>query len=358
MLLDYFYMKGLYIMKAEIKPSYDIERKRLADIIPLSAPFTVFIEPTRYCNFKCFYCMHSTRADENGELAKTGYKMKHMDFSMYEQLLEQLLAFPERPKRIVFSGLGEPLMNPELPGMIKRARELEAAQRLDILTNASLLTHELSHALVEAGTTRIQISLQGLDSRKYKDVSGVTVDFDRIYENLSYLYKHKKNCSIFIKIIDSILEGDSEKERFYHLFGDICDQIFIEHLITLQQQMKDHNGLANNTFNLNNEKVIYRHVCPVIFYMLQIDVDGNVFPCPVGGLPKHFSIGNINDEPLISIWEGKRRKSLFRGHLMLKRKKIPVCATCSACAAVLDNSEFLDDMAPEILMRMDAEGSV
>ncbi|GBF33442.1 radical SAM protein [Desulfocucumis palustris] len=336
-------------MKAEIKPSYDLNRKRLADIIPLSTPFTIFIEPTRHCNFKCFYCLHSTRGREKGEFAKTGYQIKHMDFSMYELIIGQLMSFPEHPKRIVFSGLGEPLMNPRLPEMIKRAGDSGAAQRLDILTNASLLTPELSDALIAAGVTRIQVSLQGLDARKYKEVSGVTVDFDRMYENLIYLYQHKGNCSIFIKIIDSLLEGEADRERFYNLFGDICDQIFIEHLITLQQQMGDLGGRADDSRNINNEEVFFRNVCPVIFYMLQIDVDGNVFPCPVGGLPKHFALGNIQDQSLSRIWNGRRRTNLIRAHLMLNRKKFPVCATCATCATVLDETEFLDDAAGRLL---------
>lgn len=340
-------------MKAEIKPSYDVNRRHLSDIIPLSTPFTIFIEPTRYCNFKCFYCLHSTRGEEKGEFAKTGYQIKHMDFSMYELIIEQLMSFPERPIRIVFSGLGEPLMNPKLPEMIKGARDLGVAQRLDILTNASLLTPELSDALVAAGATRIQVSLQGLDSRKYKEVSGVTVDFDKMHNNLTYLYQHKGKCSIFIKIIDSLLNGDADRERFYNLFGNICDQIFIEHLITLQQQMGDHGGMADNNRNLNNEEVVYRDVCPVIFYMLQVDVDGNLFPCPVGGLPKHFTLGNINKESLTQIWNGRRRTNLIRGHLKFNRKKIPVCSTCAACAAVLDESEFLDDAAGRLLALFD-----
>ena len=55
---------------AEIKPNYDTNRKKLADVIPLPAPFTVYIEQTKYCNFKCFYCIHSTSDEENGEFQK------------------------------------------------------------------------------------------------------------------------------------------------------------------------------------------------------------------------------------------------------------------------------------------------
>ena len=33
---------------AEIKPNYDTKRKKLAEIIPLASPFTVYIEQTKY----------------------------------------------------------------------------------------------------------------------------------------------------------------------------------------------------------------------------------------------------------------------------------------------------------------------
>ncbi|WDC83281.1 hypothetical protein PL321_10890 [Caloramator sp. mosi_1] len=89
-------------MTGKIKPSYDTNRKRLADIIPLSTPFTIFIEPTRYCNFKCFYCLHSTKDYKDGEWSKTGYEIKHMDEKLYDKILENICKFPNKPKRIVF----------------------------------------------------------------------------------------------------------------------------------------------------------------------------------------------------------------------------------------------------------------
>ena len=53
---------------AEIKPSYDTKRQKLSEIIPLDSPLSMYIEPTRTCNFKCFYCMHSTRGEKGGVL--------------------------------------------------------------------------------------------------------------------------------------------------------------------------------------------------------------------------------------------------------------------------------------------------
>ncbi|WPX07802.1 radical SAM/SPASM domain-containing protein [Anaerocellum danielii] len=342
-------------MKAKIKPRYDINRQKLADIIPLSTPFTILIEPTRYCNFKCFYCIHSTREEQRGAWSRYGYNLKHMEFEMYEKILCDITKFPERLKRVVFSGLGEPLMNPELPKMVARARELNIADRLDVVTNASLLTPELSDALIEAGVTRIEISLQGLNSEKYKEVSKINLNFEKFYENLRYLYKHKGNCTIFVKIIDVLLDSKEDENRFYELFGEISDEIYVEHLIAAQQPMGNIRGLVDNSRNLNSEMVEFKRVCAVIFYSLQIDVDGNVFPCCALTLPKELIIGNVKEEGLVQIWNGKKRIDLIKKHLKFNRNLIIGCSDCVAfmCATPNDKNEYLDDVAGDLLKRFE-----
>ncbi|OGV32589.1 MAG: radical SAM protein [Lentisphaerae bacterium GWF2_45_14] len=345
-------------MSAVVKPSYDTQRRRLADSLPLSAPFTVFIEPTRYCNLKCFFCMHGTRGNSDGALARAGLEVKHMDFELYKSLMRQLAEFPEPPIRIVYSGLGEPLMNLRLSEMIAFAKDMNIFKRLDILTNATLLTHELSDSLTASGVSRIQVSLEGLDSKKYKEVTGVNIDFEKLRENLDYLYTHKGKSSVFIKIIDALLETQEQKDLFYKLFGGICDQIFIEHLITLQQPMGNPKGLADNTRNLNNEEVVPRDVCPVVFYQLQIDVDGNVFPCPVSGLPASFAMGNIKEETLVEIWNGRKRNKLICSHLRHERSRVPICNTCHATSCILDENENLDDDTGKLLQFFDIDKEV
>lgn len=340
-------------MNAEIKPSYDPNRQKLADIIPLSTPFTVYIEPTRYCNFKCFYCMHSTRGQKDGAFARTGYALKHLASEQYERLLNQLSRFPEKIKRIVFSGLGEPLMNPRLPEMIALARQRGVTDRIDVITNGTLLTHERSEALVRAGLSRLQISLQGLTAEKYHEVCGVAVDMEKLAEEIAYFYQNKGASTVFIKIIDALLEGERQREQFFQSFGSLCDQIFVEHLITLEQQMGDHGGRADNTRNMNNEVYRDSQVCPVIFYHLQVDVDGHVFPCPVPGLPSSFAMGNMMQTPLYEIWNGNAHMRLMRGHLEGKRKVLPVCDTCVTYACIINENERLDDDAARTLRQLE-----
>ena len=222
---------------AEIKPYYDTNRKKLADIIPLAQPFTVYIEQTKYCNFKCFYCIHSTRDDESGEFQKLGHRMMHMDEAYFDKIVRDLKEFPEGGiKRIVFSGLGEPLTNPLLPTFVKKIVDADIAGRVEVITNGLLLTPEKSDALVAAGITNINISVQGLDAAGYEKTCGVRIDFETYLENLRYLFAHKKNTAIYIKAIDATVPTEEEKKTFLELFSPMADRIFIEHLVVMQQQ--------------------------------------------------------------------------------------------------------------------------
>jgi MoaA/NifB/PqqE/SkfB family radical SAM enzyme len=338
-------------MRAEIKPSYDVNRRNLADVLPLSAPFTLYIEPTKACNFQCFYCMHSTREDPEGVFRQSGYRSAHMGEAFYEKLAADILRFPEQPKRLVFSGLGEPLCHPRLPWMIQYARDAGFAGRIDVITNGALLTRERADALTDAGVSRIQISVQGLSGPDYQQNCGAALDFEGYLRALRYLYEHRGATRIFIKIIDALLEDERQERLFYQIFGDLCDDIFVEHLIVMQQQMGDHGGRVDPGRNLNGEATVFREVCPVVAYHLQISAEGDTFPCPVPGLPREFSLGNAHESALPEIWNGVKRRGFIRGHLMKNRGKMRVCRSCAACAAVLDPNENLDDQAAELLKR-------
>jgi len=293
--------------------------------------------------------MHSTRGKVNGAWAKTGFDLKHMPFDLYKEAILQLSVFPQRIKRLVFSGIGEPILNPELPKMIEYAKSADIFERIDIITNASILNRETSNALIDAGLSKLMISLQGLSSEKYREVCGVSWDIDEMIDNITYFYKNRKSCLVFIKIIDAILSGKDEEIKFFELFGNICDTIFVEHLITLEQQMGDHNGKADNTRNLNNEIYHYADVCPVIFYHINVNADGDVFPCPVPGLQRSFSLGNIKEVGIRDIWNGNRRKNLIREHLKLNRKNIGICKSCVTYACINDSNERLDEYADGLL---------
>ncbi|MBU3176435.1 radical SAM protein [Clostridium estertheticum] len=337
-------------MKAELKPYYDTDRKKLADIIPLSHPFTVYIEQTRVCNFKCFYCIHSTRDILGGEFEKLGHTIKHMEFKMYEEIIKQLSEFPTGIKRIVFSGLGEPLMNPRLPEMVKLAVEAQIADRVEVITNGVLLTPKVSDKLIEAGITNINVSIQGISADQYKKTCGTSIDFDRFISNLTYLYNHRKDTQIYIKAIDATLKSKEDEQLFFEIFGSISDRIYIEHLIVMQQQMDELKGIVDGTKNFYNEELdVNRKVCAQAFYFLQVGCDYDTFPCPNPGLPKSLSMGNMKENTLLEIWNGAKRKKLLRTMLEFNKDSIPECNSCKTFNCINNPLENLDEDAQNLV---------
>lgn len=336
---------------AEIKPNYDTKRKKLAEVIPLAAPFTVYIEQTKYCNFKCFYCIHSTRDEADGEFRALGHRMQHMDEVFFEKIIRELKEFPQDGiKRIVFSGLGEPLMNPHLPDYVRMVVEAGIAGRVEIITNGLLLTPEKSRALVAAGITNINISVQGLDAAGYEKTCGIRIDFERYLENLKYLYEHKGNVQIYIKAIDATLGTKENEEKFFEIFSPFADRIYIEHLVVMQQQMDGLREIVDGTKNFYGEELdVNRKVCAQSFYFMQIGCEGDIFPCPVPGLGKNLSMGNAKEHTLTEIWNGSRRRGFLRKMLKKEKDQIPDCATCTCFNAINNPMEQLDDDAERLL---------
>ena len=336
---------------AEIKPNYDTKRKKLAEVIPLAAPFTVYIEQTKYCNFKCFYCIHSTRDEADGEFRALGHRMQHMDEVFFEKIIRELKEFPQDGiKRIVFSGLGEPLMNPRLPEYVRMVVEAGIAGRVEIITNGLLLTPEKSSALVAAGITNINISVQGLDAAGYEGTCGIRIDFERYLENLKYLYEHKGNVQIYIKAIDATLGTKENEEKFFEIFSPFADRIYIEHLVVMQQQMDGLREIVDGTKNFYGEELdVNRKVCAQSFYFMQIGCEGDIFPCPVPGLGKNLSMGNAKEHTLTEIWNGSRRRGFLRKMLKKEKDQIPDCATCTCFNAINNPMEQLDDDAERLL---------
>ena len=338
---------------AVIRPPYDPKRTDLRQVIPLSTPFILFIEPTRLCNLKCFYCMHSTRGNSEGVLERAGIPVRHMDMDLYDKIISDIGRFPEQPKLINFSGLGEPLVNPRLPEMIHKLRKAGYTGRVDIITNGVLLTPEKSTALLEAGVTRFRLSVQALTAERCEEICGVAIDMDKYIANIRWLFEHKGKAEVYAKIIVADLQNEGEIKRFYEIFDEICDYMLAERLILGQQQTVE----FRNDYGIGAEIDLYSQpysnlkACPPVFYMFQVVSDGSVFPCGAPGLPLSFSIGNCKEHSLKELWDSDARYSLVKKMLTVGASQIPICNKCDCINTM--GYDSVDDSAEELLSRLE-----
>lgn len=300
------------------------KRTKLAEVLPLSTPFVVQIFPAYACVFKCCYCIFSIDQSKRGFISDKAM----MDFDLYKKCVDDMTSFPDKIKVIRFVGIGEPLLHKDIVEMIRYTAEKNIADTIEILTNAFLLTPQISDSLLAAGLTRLVVSVQGTTQEKYKKVCGVNIDFDKFIGKLKYFYQNKKDCQMYIKIVDTALGGAEDEKKFYDIFGNICDTIAIEHTVPIHAGI-DYNGVLKNNdlpvtqFGLPVSEV---PVCPQPFFHMQINPDGKVVPCYSFEYPA--IMGDCNKQSACDIWTGQKFQE-FRRKILDGAKD--VCKTCAEC---------------------------
>jgi radical SAM protein with 4Fe4S-binding SPASM domain len=298
------------------------KRSELADALPLSTPYIVQIFPIYACNFKCNYCIFYVDKKKRHFVSSQNI----MKLEVLEKCVDEMKRFPEKIKVLRFVGIGEPLMHKKLVEMIEYAVDSKVANNVELLTNASILSNELSDRIIESRLDRLVISLQGIDATGYKDVADVDVDFEEFIRNIQYFYENKTNTHVYIKIIDQVLSEDGDEQHFYDLFGDICDSIAVENLVPIHEVEygDDVLDVDETQFGQPLEKV---RICPQPFFTIQINPDGNVVPCHSFKYPA--IVGNVNDESFYDIW----RKDCFDEfrYNMLENGVSEMGDTCKNC---------------------------
>lgn len=312
-------------MKAEIKSRDEIHtnREKLEDKIPLKTPYLILIDPSDKCNFRCKFCPTGDL-----DLMKNTPGRNHgaMDFELYKKVINDLKEFDENIKMLYLYKDGEPLLNPHFPEMIKYAKESNKINKISTTTNASLLNKELSLKIIESGLDQIQISIEGINEEQYMNTSNVKIDFSKLVSNIEFFYKNKNHTNMYIKIVGNNL-SDDDKNRFYDIFGNIADSVFIENATSIWYDFNIDNFSIENSKTLYGKEVVKKKVCPQIFYSLAINSNGTVSPC-CNDWSRRLLIGDTKTEKVKDIWNGTKLKNLQKLHLKGDRHLHSTCASC------------------------------
>ncbi|MEZ5198160.1 MAG: GTP 3',8-cyclase MoaA [Bacteroidales bacterium] len=120
------------------------------------------ISITDRCNLRCTYCM-----PECGVTL-----LKHEEILSFEEILEVVkVSVGLGVDKVRITG-GEPLVRRGVVDLVKMVSEVEGINDLAMTTNGTLL-EEFAVSLKKAGLDRINISLDTLDTKKYKEITRV-----------------------------------------------------------------------------------------------------------------------------------------------------------------------------------------
>jgi MoaA/NifB/PqqE/SkfB family radical SAM enzyme len=134
----------------------------------LTLPRSIYIEPTSRCNELCQQCPRTLLSREDD---------RDLSFEKFRQIVDQ---FPVL-ERVVLHGLGEPLLNKELPLMIRYLKDRGTYVLFN--SNGILLNEKRGQALIDAGLDEYRLSMDGATRETYAHVRGVDA-FEKIWRNV------------------------------------------------------------------------------------------------------------------------------------------------------------------------------
>jgi radical SAM protein with 4Fe4S-binding SPASM domain len=306
------------------------QRINLEENVPLEKPFTVFVEPTNVCNFRCKMCPESLE----DYATQAGY-YNRMPFWMFRNIVDDLKSLG-KIKSLKFYFEGEPLLNPELPEMIKLAKDSGVSERIELTTNASLLTKLMSEKLVKSGLDYLRISIYALNDDDYQTTTQSRWKASQIIENIQNLRRIRDEMDSHTPVIYAQWLSKSKEEdlKFKEIFSEIADEVGIEPL---------HNwtGSDNRLVQIGGREGKYsKIVCPELFYTLAIKANGDVSCCCIDWSGK-LIIGNVEETSLKEIWHGHKLRNLQRLHLEGRRNEIHGCKDCTLIYNFPDNLDNL-----------------
>jgi MoaA/NifB/PqqE/SkfB family radical SAM enzyme len=144
-----------------LKPGAQVPIDERTDNLCLRRPVTqlakVYIEPTNACNLECRTCIRNSWDEPLGRMGR----------STFDRIIEGLKDFSPVPT-VFLGGFGEPLSHPDIIEMVAAAKGVGAS--VELITNGTMLTREMSRGLIEAGLDMLWASLDGATPESYSDV--------------------------------------------------------------------------------------------------------------------------------------------------------------------------------------------
>jgi len=141
-------------------------------------PRVVFIEATNHCNLLCQTCPHTFFQRE---------PLKSLTLAEFVAIAEQ---FPDM-QRALLHGIGEPLMNHDLPEIIRYLKQRQV--EVIINSNGTLLSPSKQEALVDSGLDEYRCSIDAASSETYTRIRGANL-LPKLVAGLESLVKKKESC--------------------------------------------------------------------------------------------------------------------------------------------------------------------
>jgi MoaA/NifB/PqqE/SkfB family radical SAM enzyme len=171
------------------------------EVLVRSYPYVIGLDPSSYCQLRCPLCPTGAENESRESKRPVTFRGRAM---LTAELLDALLAeLGEYLFHIFFYNWGEPLLNKELPGFIRKAKALNIST--EIHSNLSLrLSDQYIEELLGSGIDEIAASVDGFSQESYQTYRRGG-DFQLAKSNLERLARTRDQLGLNTNIVWNFL---------------------------------------------------------------------------------------------------------------------------------------------------------
>lgn len=129
------------------------------------------------CNFRCPYCMPESEFHKDYQFLRKPQLLTHDEILTIARVAVSLGV-----SKLRLTG-GEPLLDKNVPELVRALAALEGVEDLALTTNGTLLA-PMAGSLADAGLHRVTVSLDTLDEKIFRDMSGNRGDLTKVLRGI------------------------------------------------------------------------------------------------------------------------------------------------------------------------------
>lgn len=278
-------------------------------LIDLEFPIHLFIEATSACNLKCEMCSRNITSRKTGA----------MDPMLFKKIVDESALYGKR--NFCLHIFGEPLMAPNIARMIEYIKAKNPKNVILLTTNGIFLDTNKRKAILNFGVDKLTVSILAANQETYRKITGRN-DYDTVVKNVIELIRQKENLNastpiIYVRIIknEKTLHEIEEFQKKWSSYDVVID-------------IREEHNYAGKINSLTNNPQKRRYPCYHLWFAPAISWDGDMSICCCDW-DRIGIIGNVKENTISEIWQGKKLKRLREMHLSGNYEQIEICRDCN-----------------------------
>ena len=308
-----------------LKISYLLSRKSPV-LMEKTLPSFISVESANFCQLHCPEC-------PAGKVRIKKSDAQFFDNSLFNNLIDELKS---TLCHVIFYFQGEPLLNKNLPEMIRYAHR--AGIYTSTSTNAQTLNSETAKSLVESGLDRLIVSIDGTTQEiyeKYRQGGNLEKALEGI-KQLNLWKKNLKSVTPLLEIQFLVLKTNEHQmsemkklakslkaDKLSFKSAQLYDFKNGHELLTSIKKYARYEQRADGQYYI---KVAQPNRCWRLWSGAVITTKGDVLPCCFDK-NSDFPFGNVFEKSFSESWHSEKATS-FRQKILQNRKQFEICRNC------------------------------